>query len=87
MANKRMRCSARTNEKIAEIPADIHQELEGLRHAAHPGGPAPHKWQPWEDRVLLEYWGIYGIGKKRIAKLLGVGSDAARERYATLKKL
>lgn len=72
-----------------EIPADILKALDESRQGYYNA----YHWQPWQDKVLLEYWGRFSESGLTQNKLCGIlaskgcvkpSTNTARKRYREL---
>lgn len=63
-----------------EIPANLLAELEALPDKRNGYGPVAFK--PWQDKVLLEYWGRKT--QEDVAKVIGFGVKKCKQRYREL---
>lgn len=62
------------------IPADVLKQLDDLPDKRN--GYEPIAFEPWQDKVLLEYWSRKT--QEDVAKIVGFGVKKCKQRYREL---
>lgn len=66
--------------RTIKIPPHIQKLLDETKPTG--AGRDRRKWEPWQEKALLEYWKV--IPQRKMAIILKIGVDICRRKYKEL---